>query len=402
MHLGVVWMLIGNAAADDHAPAHSLYVQPAGLRPAASPELQTKPAAPPSVMTPPGSPEMRMPAAPAAHTMPATVESPVAQFLPPGMYTTSEALPIAEGPASPFGFLGGFAGGLAAGAALVYSLVKRTSQNVTAEAKKLELGALTSVAVGGASSAGAPNLPVVQSTVLAPYLAGGASLPAVLKQVTSGRAAMPAFSRQLRAINIGRGRRVVVNMKVGDEFAYGLPGGTGLLMKNDLWSEFDPWRFLENSDGSLKDKVEVYKLREAELTHGRVSMLASLGFIVQENFHPLFSGENGTAGELFSQLPIWLWAVVISGVGIAEAPRVGVGWAILRGATREEAEKKKANAYPGDLGFDPLGIKPSDPEEFRLMQEKELQHCRVAMLATAGFLAQESASGATWGAFWAQ
>ena len=45
--------------------------------------------------------------------------------------------------------------------------------------------------------------------------------------------------------------------------------------------------------------------------------------------------------------------------------------------------------YPGDVGFDPLGLKPSDPAEFAEMQTKELQNGRLAMLAAAGFLAQE-------------
>ena len=42
--------------------------------------------------------------------------------------------------------------------------------------------------------------------------------------------------------------------------------------------------------------------------------------------------------------------------------------------------------------------KPEDPEEFRLMQEKELSHCRLAMIAAAGFLAQEAVTGKTWAA----
>merc|ERR1719428_2618813 len=163
---------------------------------------------------------------------------------------------------------------------------------------------------------------MVESTALAPYLAGGASLPAVLKQVTSGRTAMPAFGRPLRVINAGRGRRVVVNMaargfdKSAKEFAYGLPGGGNIL------GEFDPAGFLEN-----KDKLEVYRLRECELTHGRVGMLASLGFIVQEKFHPLFSGAGGPAIDQMPQLPIWLWAVMITGIGAAESKRIAVGWA---------------------------------------------------------------------------
>lgn len=34
---------------------------------------------------------------------------------------------------------------------------------------------------------------------------------------------------------------------------------------------------------------------------------------------------------------------------------------------------------PGDLGFDPLGLKPSDPEGFATMQTKELNNGRLAV-----------------------
>jgi len=34
------------------------------------------------------------------------------------------------------------------------------------------------------------------------------------------------------------------------------------------------------------------------------------------------------------------------------------------------------------------------------MQTKELQNGRLAMLAAAGFLAQEAVSGETWGTYW--
>ena len=47
--------------------------------------------------------------------------------------------------------------------------------------------------------------------------------------------------------------------------------------------------------------------------------------------------------------------------------------------------------------FDPLGLKPEDPAEFRSMQEKELSHGRLAMLAAAGFIAQEAVTHQTWG-----
>jgi len=173
------------------------------------------------------------------------------------------------------------------------------------------------------------------------------------------------------------------------EFAFGLPGGDNIL------GQFDPAGFLEG-----KDKLEVYQLREAELVHGRVAMLASLGFIVQEKFHPLFSGDGGPAIDQIPQLPIWLWGVMLAFIGSAEQTRIAKGWAKLDPETSTASSALREGYYPGDLDFDPFNIKPKDPAGFRLMQEKELSHCRLAMIAAAGFLAQEAVTGQTWGAAW--
>jgi len=48
----------------------------------------------------------------------------------------------------------------------------------------------------------------------------------------------------------------------------------------------------------------------------------------------------------------------------------------------------------GDLGFDPLGLKPTDPAELLAMQNKELNNGRLAMIAAAGMIVQELATGA--------
>ena len=47
----------------------------------------------------------------------------------------------------------------------------------------------------------------------------------------------------------------------------------------------------------------------------------------------------------------------------------------------------------GDLGFDPLGLKPSDSDEFDVLSTKELQNGRLAMLGVAGIVAQELVTG---------
>merc|ERR1719387_87998 len=53
----------------------------------------------------------------------------------------------------------------------------------------------------------------------------------------------------------------------------------------------------------------------------------------------------------------------------------------------------KEDHVPGDLGFDPLGLKPKDPEKFKEMQSKELNNGRLAMIAAAGMIAQEYVTG---------
>jgi len=172
----------------------------------------------------------------------------------------------------------------------------------------------------------------------------------------------------------------------GADFCYGLPGNIAPA------GNFDPANLLAE-----RTKGEVYRYREAELTHGRVGMLAAAGFLVQEVFHPLFNGVNGPAIDQIPQLPVPLWFAMTLGIGIAETVRIQKGWANPYEGM-ENVQGLKADYYPGDLGFDPLGLKPEDPAEFRLMQERELSHGRLGMLAAAGFLAQEAATGKTWGA----
>merc|ERR1719231_863981 len=181
--------------------------------------------------------------------------------------------------------------------------------------------------------------------------------------------------------------KATVAAKGKAEFCYGLPGAIAPA------GDFDPANLL---DGTPKE--EVMRWREAEITHGRVGMLASLGFLVQESFHPLFTADGGPAIEQIPKLPAPMWFFMTVGIGIAESLRIQKGWANpYDGPERSQNEFTLKPGYtPGDLGFDPLGLAPSDPAEFREMQEKELSHGRLAMLAAAGFLAQEAVSGKTW------
>jgi hypothetical protein len=175
-----------------------------------------------------------------------------------------------------------------------------------------------------------------------------------------------------------------------NEFAYGLPGNFNALGGSEL--NWDPAGFLEG-----KSELEVNRYREAELTHGRVGMLAALGFLVQEKFHPLFSGDGGPAIDQIPQLPVWLWFVMGGGIAAAEAYRINIAFRELDGEKLKAETALRPGYVPGQIGFDPLGLAPEDPAEFREMQEKELAHARLAMIAAAGFLAQEAVTKQTWG-----
>ena len=48
---------------------------------------------------------------------------------------------------------------------------------------------------------------------------------------------------------------------------------------------------------------------------------------------------------------------------------------------------------PGDLGFDPLGLKPTNDKDLKSIASKELNNGRLAMIGIAGMVAQELVSG---------
>merc|ERR1719473_1692274 len=72
---------------------------------------------------------------------------------------------------------------------------------------------------------------------------------------------------------------------------------------------FDPLGF---STTTTAGKLLFY--REVELKHGRVAMLAALGIIVGENFHPLFGGDIDVPAYLaFQQTPLQkFWPAVVT------------------------------------------------------------------------------------------
>jgi len=146
----------------------------------------------------------------------------------------------------------------------------------------------------------------------------------------------------------------------------------------DLPGIVSPWGFWDPLALSADiTEGRLLYFREAELKHGRVCMLATLGFLVGENFHPLFGGDIDAPAYLaFQQTPLQtFWPFVVTAIAILEvfsvfsfnSPAGGEPWSI------------RSDHVPGDLGFDPFNLKPTDPEELKTMQTKELNNGRMAM-----------------------
>merc|ERR1719451_35423 len=78
---------------------------------------------------------------------------------------------------------------------------------------------------------------------------------------------------------------------------------------------FDP---LACSTGLSTGKLLFY--REVELKHGRVAMLAALGFLVGENFHPLWGGDVDVPSYIaFQETPLQpFWPAVVALIAVPE------------------------------------------------------------------------------------
>jgi hypothetical protein len=149
---------------------------------------------------------------------------------------------------------------------------------------------------------------------------------------------------------------------------------TGITEPFGLW---DPFGFtVDISEGRL------FYYREAELKNGRTAMLAVLGIIVTDvlGVRPFYSGAEPYNSALMSHFTESMaknfYPSLLVACGIAEL--------------FSYPDQSKA---PGDLGFDPLGIKPTDEKEYLELQNKEINNGRLAMVAWAGIIGKELMTG---------
>merc|ERR1712087_298554 len=152
---------------------------------------------------------------------------------------------------------------------------------------------------------------------------------------------------------------------------------------------FDPLGFMSQGD-MTEGRARYY--REVEVKHGRVAMLGALGFLVGEQFHPLFGGNiNVPSYVAYQETPLQtFWPTVVGIIGVFEFFSItSIEGSFEVKEFLPNGEKREA----GEFMFDPLGFEPKGAAEFANMQSKELNNGRLAMIGMAGMVAQELVSG---------
>lgn len=166
-----------------------------------------------------------------------------------------------------------------------------------------------------------------------------------------------------------------------------------------------PIAFFDPMGMSKEVDEETFKLwQEAETKHARVAMLAFVGIIAGEVLSgsaPLFNGAiTGPAIFQFQQADAIMpsfWVGVTTIIAWIEGNTIIENWQTWEETAKDPLGRAKLakTTIPGDLKFDPLGLKPKDAKSYATMKTKELNNGRLAMLGVAGIVAQELATGSS-------
>lgn len=135
--------------------------------------------------------------------------------------------------------------------------------------------------------------------------------------------------------------------------------------------------------------ITLRRYREAELKHGRLAMLASVGWPLSEKYHPYLS--NLINKE--NLLAVGGKAPSLLNGGLEKINPAFFMMIIILSTTIESlaiSKKYDKNIIPGDLAFDPLKLySTKDVKTKRELELKELNNGRLAMIAITYYVISE-------------
>jgi len=149
--------------------------------------------------------------------------------------------------------------------------------------------------------------------------------------------------------------------------------------------------------GFAKDKNTLLWMREAEIKHARLAMLAAVGWPLSELWHKsiaaTFGLESILAGKSGSLAPSLLNGGLNSVYASGMLMMSLIFTAALEGGAMNKGElflgADKSDSYkPGDFGFDPLNLK-NVRGDVKIMEENEIKNGRLAMIAISFYAFSE-------------
>merc|ERR1719414_792833 len=215
-----------------------------------------------------------------------------------------------------------------------------------------------------------------------------------------GKVADPEAKKSKLAAELANGRLAMMAI-IGMFFQDGLTGSAW-----GDWANYtaSPLRAFESELGvqapvgfwdplglSSDGDAEVFRRRrETEIKHGRISMLATMGYITPELTGKFPGFLSPSEGLRFTDVPNGLAA-------LSKVP--GAGWLqiIAYCAVCEVSGIRSRGANPGQFNFKPPLLTSDDPAMTTKRLNAELANGRLAMMAIIGMFFQDGLTGSAWG-----
>jgi len=150
---------------------------------------------------------------------------------------------------------------------------------------------------------------------------------------------------------------------------------------------FDPLGFTKDGD-----ERSFKRRRSVEIKHGRICMLATMGYITPESTGKFPGFLSPSEGLKFADIPNGLAA-------ISKVPFTGwVQMIAYAGFTEAKANyDEDVKNTPGDMGWKPPLLATDDPDTKTRRLNAELANGRLAMMAIIGMFFQDGLTGSAWG-----